>query len=56
MLYEVITNNDGEANIRVGDVTGTIIEGNVIGASAASFTDPAAGATADNIRVVLVLS
>ena len=45
-------NNDGEANIRVGAVTGTLIEECVIGAAAGSFTPPAEVNTADNIRVV----
>ena len=45
-------NNDGEANIRVGEVTGTLIEECVIGAGAGSFTAPAEVDTADNIRVV----
>ncbi len=45
-------NNDGEANIRVDKVNGTLIEECVIGASAGSFTPPAEVDTADNIRVV----
>jgi uncharacterized repeat protein (TIGR01451 family) len=45
-------NNDNEANIRVGAVTGTLIEECVIGAGAGSFSAPAEVATADNIRVV----
>ncbi len=45
-------NNDGEANIRVGEFNGTVIEACVIGASAGSFTAPAEVDTADNIRVV----
>ena len=44
-------NNDAEANIRVDEVTGTLIEECVIGTSAASFTDPALVKTADNIRI-----
>ncbi len=43
-------NNDGEANIRVGEVSGTVIEECFIGTSAASFTTPAETDTADNIR------
>ena len=43
--------NNGKANIRVGNVTGTTIEYNVIGASAASFTDPGSGAVGDNVRI-----
>jgi parallel beta-helix repeat protein len=45
-------NNDGEANIRVGAVTGTLIEACVIGSGAGSFSAPAEVDTADNIRVV----
>jgi uncharacterized repeat protein (TIGR01451 family) len=45
-------NNDGEANIRVGKFSGTLIEACVIGAAAGSFTAPAEVDTADNLRVV----
>lgn len=48
-------NSDGSANIRIGNGTsGTLIERNVLGASATSFSDPGAGArgTGDNIRSV----
>ncbi len=45
-------NDDAEANIRVGLISSTLIEECVIGAGAASFSDPGVGLTADNIRVV----
>jgi parallel beta-helix repeat protein len=45
-------NNDGEANIRIGEVSGTLIEECVIGTSAAGFTAPAEVDTADNIRAL----
>ena len=45
-------NNDGEANIRVGAVIGTMIEESVIGAAADSFTNSGSPDTGDNIRVV----
>jgi len=46
--------SDTNANIRVGNVTGAIIEQNVIGTTAISFTDPGAAARSggDNIRAV----
>ena len=43
--------NDGEANIRVGEVSGTLIEECVVGASASSFTSTGEVDTGDNIRV-----
>lgn len=48
-------NSDANANIRIGnDYTGTLIEQNIIGATATSFTDPGATARSggDNIRSV----
>lgn len=45
-------NSDASANIFVGNVTGTLIEGCVVGTTASSFTDPvAARSPGDNIRV-----
>ncbi|HEX8188979.1 MAG TPA: right-handed parallel beta-helix repeat-containing protein [Pyrinomonadaceae bacterium] len=45
-------NSDASANIFVGAVTGTLIEGCVVGTTASSFTDPlAARSPGDNIRV-----
>ncbi|MFB3102687.1 MAG: right-handed parallel beta-helix repeat-containing protein, partial [Alphaproteobacteria bacterium] len=40
-----------EANIRIGDSTGALIELNVLGANAGSFADPGSGAFGDNIHI-----
>ncbi|MCP9495505.1 MAG: right-handed parallel beta-helix repeat-containing protein [Pyrinomonadaceae bacterium MAG19_C2-C3] len=48
-------NSDAHANIRIGNnFTGALIESNIIGASAADFVDPGAGARSggDNIRSI----
>lgn len=48
-------NNDASANIRVGaPATSAVIERNILGATAASFTDPGAGARSigDDIRTI----
>jgi len=47
-------NSDSEGDIRVGAVSGALIEQNVIGSTATSFTDPGGGnrSTGDHIRVV----
>ncbi len=43
----------GEANIRIGAVSGAVIEQNILGTSATSFSDPgAAGTLGDNITLV----
>jgi hypothetical protein len=41
----------GDGNIRVGAVSGALIEYNMIGAGAGSFTDPGSAAIGDNIRI-----
>ncbi|MDH3589604.1 MAG: right-handed parallel beta-helix repeat-containing protein, partial [Gammaproteobacteria bacterium] len=43
--------NDGDTNIRVDSVSGTLIERNVIGASPALFSNPSTGAKGDSIRI-----
>ena len=46
-------NSDSHANIRIGNVSGAIIEQNIIGTTAVSFTDPGgARSGGDNIRAV----
>jgi uncharacterized repeat protein (TIGR01451 family) len=52
--FGTIANNDAHANIRVGNVVGTLIEESVIGTTAAAFTDPGAATRTlgDNVRVV----
>jgi hypothetical protein len=40
-----------KANIRIGEVNGTLIELNMLGTTAGSFTDPGSGAKGDNIRI-----
>ncbi|MCI0681621.1 MAG: SBBP repeat-containing protein, partial [Gemmataceae bacterium] len=47
-----LSNNGNEANIRIqSGVTGTIIEDNVIGASASSFSDPGPGLRSGGVNV-----
>lgn len=53
--FGTAANNDASANIRIGGgFTGALIEMNVLGSSATSFTDPGAGVRSigDNIRSV----
>lgn len=52
--FGTAANSDSHANVRVGGVTGALIEDSVIGTTAASFADPGAAARTlgDNIRVV----
>lgn len=47
-------NNDSSANIRIGTFSGTLIEQNIIGAKATTFSDPGAGvrSVGDDIRFV----
>jgi large repetitive protein len=50
--FGAISNSDANANIRIGSFTGALIERNIVGASASSFTDPGAAtrSAGDNIR------
>jgi uncharacterized repeat protein (TIGR01451 family) len=52
--FGTVVSNDAHANIRVGNVTGALIEDSVIGSTAAAFADPGAATRTlgDNIRVV----
>ena len=50
--FGTASNSDTSGNIRIGNVSGALIEQNVLGTPAGSFTDPGAGArsTGDNVR------
>jgi trimeric autotransporter adhesin len=52
--FGTAANSDASANIRVGAVSGAVVENCVLGSTASSFADPGAGARSvgDNIRVV----
>ncbi len=51
--FGITPNADTSGNIRVGNVSGTLITQNLLGTTATSFTDPGAGVRSpgDNIRV-----
>lgn len=53
--FGTVANDDGSANIRIGaSGTSAVIERNIVGATAVSFTDPGAGirSTGDDVRTI----
>ncbi|HYO64114.1 MAG TPA: right-handed parallel beta-helix repeat-containing protein [Pyrinomonadaceae bacterium] len=52
--FGTTANSDASAQIRVGNVTGALVEENVIGSTAATFADPGAAtrSVGDGVRVV----
>lgn len=51
--FGTTANNNSHANIRVGSFSGALIEYNLIGTTASSFTDPGATRSGgDNVRVI----